>query len=185
MTPFEIALKHTVGIEGGYSNDSRDSGGKTRYGITEAKARAWGYTGPMDQLPLDLAIKIYRIDFWDIIRLDQVAALSPIVAMEMFDTAVNCGVDRPVRFLQRALNIFNLNGTRYPDLEVDGMIGQNTLSALTAFLNHRGKLGAQVLVEALNSQQGAFYTDLAERRPKDEAFTFGWFANRVLKRIDE
>ncbi len=185
MTPFETALKHTIGIEGGFSNDKRDSGGATRYGITEAKARAWGYTGPMADLPLELAIRIYREDFWDIIRLDEVAKLSPIVAYEMFDTGVNCGIDRPVRFLQRALNIFNRLGTDYPDIEVDGVIGRNTLSALGAFLARRGKLGAQVLVEALNSQQGAFYTDLAERRPKDEAFTFGWFANRVLKRIDE
>jgi len=185
MNDFEFALKHTIGIEGGYSNDKRDSGGATRYGITHAKALAWGYTGPMADLPIDLAIRIYREDFWDIIRLDEVAKLSPIVAYEMFDTGVNCGIDRPVRFLQRALNIFNNLGTYYPDIEVDGVIGRNTLSALGAFLTHRGKLGAQVLVEALNSQQGAFYTELAERRPKDEAFTFGWFANRVLKRVAE
>jgi lysozyme family protein len=185
MDNFELALKHTIGIEGDYSNDSRDSGGKTRYGITEAKARAWHYTGPMDQLPLSLAKTIYKADFWDIIRLDRVASMSAIVALEMFDTGVNCGIEKPVRFLQRALNIFNRQGTDYADIEVDGVIGQNTLSALSAFLNLRGKLGAQVLVEALNSQQGAFYTELAERRPKDEAFAFGWFANRVLKRVEE
>ena len=185
MTTFETALKHTLGIEGGFSDDPRDSGGATRYGITEAKARAWGYTGPMDRLPKELAIQIYREDFWDIIRLDEVAKLSPLVALEMFDTGVNCGISLPVKFLQRALNIFNLGGVLYPDLAVDGVIGRNTLSALGAFLARRGKLGAQVLAESLNSQQGAFYTDLAERRPKDEAFTFGWFANRVLKRIEE
>ena len=184
MTPFETALKHTLGIEGGYSDDARDSGGKTRYGITEAKARAWGYDGPMDQLPKELAIRIYRADYWDIIHLDKVAELSASVALEMFDTGVNCGISVPVKFLQRALNIFNLGGVLFPDLAVDGLIGQNTLSALRAFLDRRGKLGAQVLVEALNSQQGAFYTELAERRPKDEAFTFGWFANRVLKRVE-
>lgn len=185
MTPFETALKHTLGIEGDYVNDPRDSGGATRYGITEAKARAWGYEGPMSALPLDLAKAIYRRDYWDIIHLDDVAALAPDVALEMFDTAVNCGPSVPVKFLQRALNIFNNQGTHYPDIEVDGLIGRNTLNALRAFIARRGKLGAQVLVEALNSQQGAFYTDLAERRPKDEAFTFGWFANRVLKRAVE
>ena len=184
MTPFEKALKHTVGIEGGYSNHPADSGGKTRYGITEAKARAFGYTGEMRDLPLDLAIHIYREDFWDIIRLDQVAELSEPVALEMFDTGVNCGIGTPVRFLQRLLNAFNREQADYQDIAVDGMMGRNTLAALRAFLDRRGKLGAQVMVEALNSLQGAFYTDLAERRPKDEAFMFGWFANRVLKRVE-
>jgi len=185
MTTFDTALKHTLGIEGDYVNDPRDSGGATRYGITEAKARAWGYEGPMSELPLDLAKEIYRKDYWDIIRLEDVAAVAPVVALEMFDTAVNCGPSVPVKFLQRALNIFNRQERDYPDIAVDGLIGQNILSALRAFINLRGKLGAQVLVEALNSQQGAFYTSLAERRPKDEAFAFGWFANRVLKRAVE
>lgn len=184
MNIFEKALKHTLGIEGDYVNDPRDSGGATRYGITEKKARAWGFTGPMSELPLDLAKRIYKADYWDIIRLDEVAAMAPSVALEMFDTGVNCGISVPVKFLQRALNILNLQGQLFPDLEVDGIIGQNTLSALRAYVDRRGRLGVQVMVEALNCLQGAFYTDLAERRPKDEAFTFGWFANRVLKRID-
>lgn len=184
MTPFEKALKHTLGLEGGYSNHPLDSGGATKYGITAQRARAFGYFGDMRDLPLDVAKRIYKSGYWDIIRLDQVAEVAEPVALEMFDTGVNCGPATAAKFLQRALNIFNQGGTHYPDLEVDGLVGMNTLAALRAFVARRGKLGVQVLVEALNSQQGAFYTDLAERRPKDEAFTFGWFANRVLKRVD-
>lgn len=181
MTHFEHALKHTLGIEGGYSDDKRDSGGKTRWGVTEATARAWGYTGPMDQLPKELAIQIYRTDYWDAIQLDRVAALSPDLAREMFDTAVNCGLGRPVMFLQRLLNVLNRGATDYPDLTVDGVIGGNTLAALRAFLTRRGNMGAKVLVTVMNAQQAVFYMELAERRPKDEAFTFGWFVNRVLE----
>ena len=184
MTTFDRALRYTLGIEGEYSDHPSDSGGKTRYGITEQKARAWGYTGSMSELPVSLAIRIYREDYWDIIRLDQVAELSEPVALEMFDTGVNCGIGVPVRFLQRMLNAFNRQQVDYPDIAVDGIMGRNTLAALRAFLTRRGKLGSQVLVEALNSLQGAFYTDLAERRPKDEDFMFGWFANRVLKRAE-
>lgn len=181
---FAKALKHTLGIEGGYSNDPADSGGKTRYGITEAKARAWGFTGDMKDLPLDFAIKIYRKDYWDIIHLSDVAEISPSVAMEMFDTAVNCGIGRPVPFLQRALNVFNRNGADYPDIVADGLIGGNTLSALRAYVAKRGIQGERVMVEALNSQQGVFYVELSERRPKDEAFTYGWFLQRVLRRAE-
>jgi lysozyme family protein len=183
MKIFERALKHTLGIEGDYVNDPRDSGGATRYGITEAKARAWGYTGPMSQLPLDLAKRIYRADFWDIIRLDQVAALSPALALEMFDTGVNCGIGIPVRFLQQSLNALNREGVDYPDLAVDGVIGQNTLAALGIFLRRRGENGSRVIVEMLNCLQGHYYIDLVERRPKDEAFIFGWFLNRVVARF--
>lgn len=182
MTAFEKALAHTLGIEGGYSDHPLDSGGRTNYGITEAKARAAGYDGDMRQFPISLAIKIYRQDYWDIIRLDSVAELHEGVALEMFDTSVNCGPSVPVRFLQRALNSFNRQATDYPDIAVDGLIGYNTLAALRLFLAHRGKLGGEVLVECLNSQQGVYYLSLAERRPKDEAFMYGWFVNRVLKR---
>ena len=183
MTTFDHALKHTLGIEGEYSDDKRDSGGKTRWGITEAKARAFGYEGDMRELPLDMAKSIYKIDYWDIIRLDKVAEISQAVALEMFDTGVNCGIGIPVGMLQRALNLFNREATDYQDLTVDGAMGQMTLTALRAFVERRGNLGAEVLVECLNSQQGMYYMTLAERRPKDEAFAFGWFANRVLKRV--
>lgn len=184
MTHFDTALAHTLGIEGDYSNDARDSGGATRYGITEQVARQWGYEGDMSALPVGLAKRIYKAQYWDLIKLDEVAAIAPAVAMEMFDTGVNCGQARAVQFLQRSLNLFNLNGKYYPDLEVDGLVGRNTLNALAEFVRRRGNMGVEVLVMALNCLQGAFYTELAERRPKDEAFTYGWFLNRVLKRVD-
>ena len=36
-----------------------------------------------------------------------------------------------------------------------------------------------VMLRMLDAQQGAFYMDLAERRPKDERFVYGWFLHRV------
>lgn len=183
MTPFETALKFTLGIEAGYVNDPKDSGGATKYGITEAVARAHGYDGDMQDLPLVVAIAIYKADYWDVSLLDTVAEIAPTVAYEMFDTGVNCGPPVAVRFLQRMLNLFNNGGKAYPDVAVDGRMGAQTLFALRAFVQARGRLGVEVLVEALNCMQGAFYTELAERRPKDEAFAFGWFANRIVKRL--
>jgi lysozyme family protein len=50
--------------EGGYSNHPADRGGPTRYGITEAVARAHGYTGPMSLLPRDEAAAINRRLYW-------------------------------------------------------------------------------------------------------------------------
>jgi hypothetical protein len=55
-----------------------------------------------------------------------------------------------------------------------------TIAALREYLSKRGPAdGAKVLLRALNALQGAFYIGLAESRPKDERFVYGWFFNRV------
>jgi lysozyme family protein len=85
-----------------------------------------------------------------------------------------------VTFLQRALTALNRNGKDYPDLTPDGRIGGQTLAALDAFLGIRGKgSGETVLLRALEALQGERYLRLAERRPANEAFLYGWLANRI------
>lgn len=176
---FAAAFDELLGIEGDYSDDPADSGGATRWGITEAVARAHGYTGPMSRLPLAIAKEIYRARYWDAQQLDAIAMLSRPIAEEIFDTGVNCGIDRAGEFLQAALNVLNRRGRDFPDLIVDGRIGNKTVEALGTFLALRKQAGETVLLRALNCQQGAFYIDLAERREKDERFVFGWFLQRV------
>ncbi|KQU81624.1 MULTISPECIES: putative peptidoglycan-binding domain-containing protein [unclassified Rhizobacter] len=82
-------------------------------------------------------------------------------------------------FLQRALNVLNMEGTWYPDVQADGRIGPMTIAALREYMRRRGAGGQVVLLRALNALQGAFYVELAERRAKDEAFVYGWLLNRV------
>jgi lysozyme family protein len=89
---FDASFHSVILLEGGYSDDPRDAGGKTCYGITEAVARANGYAGAMDKLPLDKARTIYKSQYWDTLNLDAIDALAPIVAAKLFDMAVNCGV---------------------------------------------------------------------------------------------
>ena len=166
--------------EGGYVNHPDDRGGPTRYGITEAVARAHGYAGAMAVLPQDEAIAIYRRLFWLRPRLDDVARRVPRVAAELFDTGANMGPAVAVTFLQRALTALNRNGKDYPDLVPDGRIGARTLAALDGFLEARGKRGGEtVLLRALEALQGERYLSLAERRPANEAFLYGWLANRI------
>jgi lysozyme family protein len=179
MDVFLVAFADVVGIEGRYSNDPKDSGGETMYGITVAVARAHGYMGDMRNMPLGVAQTIYRAQYWDLLRLDEVAQISRRVALELFDTGVNCGTGVAGRFLQRALNVFNRNGQDYPDVAVDNTIGPMTVSAFRRFISVRGVEGETVLMRALNAQQGERYMGLSEAREKDERFVYGWFKERV------
>ncbi|QBP09837.1 glycoside hydrolase family 108 protein [Cupriavidus metallidurans] len=179
MSAFEQAFAKLLGIEGGYSNHKNDTGGATRYGITEAVARAEGYTGPMPQLPVDMAKAIYRRRYWDLLRLDDVAKLCPAISDKMFDIAVNMGTSIAGTFLQRSLNVLNRQGVDYADVIADGVVGPRSINALCAYFARRGEKAAPVLLKALNSLQGARYIELAERRPANEDFVFGWLDNRV------
>jgi lysozyme family protein len=180
MSPFDRALQHTLGIEGDYSHDVADSGGATRFGVTEQVAREFGYKGEMSALPLEFAQGVYRQKYWDLLQLDLVAVLSERVAIELFDTAVNTGVSFAGKSFQRVLNAMNREQTDYTDIQVDGLVGPATIRSLRAFLQKRGTEGEQVIFSALNCLQGSFYLDLAERRSKDEKFVYGWFKNRVV-----
>jgi lysozyme family protein len=166
--------------EGGYTNHPADRGGPTAFGITQEVARSNGYFGPMRALPREEAAAIYRRLYWLRPKLDQVAHRSPALAAELFDTGVNMGPAVAITFLQRALTALNRGGTDYPDIVPDGRIGSVTLAALDAFLTKRGKeSGGAVLLRAIEALQGERYLRLAERRPANEAFLYGWLANRI------
>lgn len=179
VDPFVDAWRETFGKEGGYSSHRDDPGGATAFGITEAVARHHGYKGGMADLDAEQARAIAKRAYWDVLRLDDVAFLSPSIARELFDTSYNCGTGTAGKFLQQALNAFNRQGSDYPDLIVDGRIGQATIAALQAFMDRRGSKGELVLMRALNALQGARYLQVIERKPALETFVFGWFVNRV------
>lgn len=180
ITPFDRAWKKLVGIEGDFSNHPSDTGGKTRWGITEKVARAAGYLGPMETMPLNLAMSIAREQYWNPVRGDDVTAIAgEKIADELLDTAYNMGTARAVMFLQRALNGLNGRGKLWADVKVDGQAGAFTLAALRALVIKRGALGVTALYRALNSQQGTKYLEIAEASESQEDFVFGWFVNRV------
>jgi lysozyme family protein len=172
-------IDNLIAREGGFSDHPADRGGPTNFGITEAVARAHGYTGPMALLPRGEAAAIYRRLYWLRPAFDQVARRAPRIAAELFDTGANMGPGVAATFLQRALTALNRNGSDFPDLEPDGRVGPSTLSALDAFLTLRGPRGETVLMRALEALQGERYLRLAEKRPANEAFLYGWLANRI------
>lgn len=165
--------------EGGYSDNPDDAGGPTCWGITEAVARRNGYTGEMRDLPRSVAEAIYRRQYVTGPRFHEVAVLDAGLGEELVDTGVNMGVAVAARMLQRSLNGLNRQQRDYPDLQADGVLGEQTLAALAAYLRLRGADGRSVLLRALNCLQGARYIELAEAREANETFLFGWLRARV------
>lgn len=186
---FYLALENTLGKEGLYSNDPKDLGGETVYGISRKNHPKWPGWKVVDALKpypafekimknhmglLELARAFYRVNFWDEIKGDYIN--SKDIAAEMFDTAVNMAPCRAVIFLQKALNKINKNGELFKDLAEDGEIGPGTLSILNsqAVADREG-----VLLKIMNVYQGSHYLEQMEKNPSQERFCIGWFEHRV------
>ena len=131
---FEALLKH----EGDYADLENDPGGKTRYGVTEAVARAAGYAGDMHDLPISLARSIYRSRYWDAARGDE---LPEGIRYFVFDAAAASGVRQSILWLQRALGV-----------AADGILGPVTLAA--AHAAKPDKLKARLLSQRLRFMAG-------------------------------
>lgn len=172
-------IAEVIKAEGGYVNDPDDRGGETNFGITVAVARANGYHGSMRDMPRSVAEAIYRKRYIVAPGFDKVFILSNAIGVELVDTGVNMGPAMAGMFLQRWLNGFNQPGSGYQDLFVDGQIGPISVDALRTFLERRGKEGEQVMLRALNSIQGARYLEIAESKPTQRKFLYGWIRARV------
>jgi lysozyme family protein len=166
--------------EGDYVDHPSDRGGPTRWGITLATARAFGYLGAIEHLPVATAEKIYRERFWYQPNINMVAAISPLLGEELLDTGVNMHPSVASKFLQRALNTLNRRGRDFQDITVDGAIGRMTIYALKTFLDKRGQAGELVLFGMCNAQQSVRYMEIAENKESQEDFEFGWQNNRVV-----
>jgi lysozyme family protein len=175
----EQIIEGVIGREGRYSNNPHDAGGETMWGITIGVARKAGYTGPMRDMPREMAVLIYRKRYVEGPGFADVAKRSEAIAEELVDTGVNMGPAVAGMFLQRSLNALNRGGSDFADIAVDGEVGLGTLRALDRYLSLRRDGGEAVLLKALNALQGERYIDLAEKRTANENFLFGWLRTRV------
>lgn len=130
---FDTAFELLMGHEGDFSNHRADPGGATRYGVTEATAREVGYRGDMQELPLDLAKRVYKERYWDAIKAEE---LPPGLRYITFDAAVNSGPKQAVLWLQRAAGV-----------TADGILGPKTLAAVHQIDSQRAK--ASILAQRL------------------------------------
>ena len=95
---FNISFDRLIGNEGGYCNVVGDSGGETNWGISK---RAYPDLD-IKALTRDDAKAIYKRDFWDHLDADN---LEDGVSFQLFDFAVNSGIQTAIRAYQRALGV--------------------------------------------------------------------------------
>lgn len=165
------AIDDLIQREGGYVNHPGDKGGPTKYGITESVARSHGYNGNMQDLPREMAERIYLETYYHKTGFSRIS--NHAVAEELLDSGVLHGPARAVSWLQTLLN--SLGQT--PELKVDGGFGSVTLGALESYLARRKTQGGDVvLVRGLNCLQGAYMIGLGDYA---EPFLFGWLRTRV------
>lgn len=108
---WDEAFKRVIGFEGDYVNHPSDPGGETKFGISK---RAYPDLNIRD-LTLEDAKTIYKRDYWDKLRLDE---LPDNIRYPLFDTAVNSGIGTAVKLLQRACFVMD-----------DGALGPKTIQA--------------------------------------------------------
>ena len=162
MDRFEKIFDYLLKVEGGYSNDKYDAGGKTKYGIIESEARKYGYEGHMRDMPLEIARDIYNKKYYHKNGLDTLK--SDKIALSVCDFIVNSG-NWGAKKAQAALNELGF------DLKVDGILGAKSLEALN-------KVDENKFLEKYHDLQRRFYRAIVANKPSQKVFLKGWL-NRV------
>ena len=126
MSDFHRAVQIILDHEGGYVDHPDDPGGATNFGISQ---RAYPLID-IKNLTKKEAVDIYRRDFWDACRCDEI---NWPLNLYLFDSAVNQGVGTAITTLQRTLGV-----------RLDGVIGPATLAAANAA---RASIGSDFMAE--------------------------------------
>jgi lysozyme family protein len=159
--PLAFALAFVLRWEGGFANDSYDSGGRTMKGVTQRVYDAWRASqgkprGDVGKITDAEVAAIYSDNYWKKALCNELQAHLDLV---QFDTAVNMGPNRAIRILQQAVGVAS-----------DGDFGPATRQACAA-------CSAPVAVARYCSIREALYRRFAEARGQDR-FLAGWL-NRL------
>ncbi len=158
MADFNKAIDKTLAHEGGakFTDDPIDRGGATKYGVSQ---RAYPNVD-IRNLTEQQARDIYRRDYWDRIRADEIS--SQAIAENIFDTAVNMGVRTASRLAQVALDIE----------PADGIVGSQSLKTINA--TDESSFIANYTIGKI-----ARYTYICNRNESQKKYLLGWI-NRAL-----
>lgn len=166
---FEKAFKVVLNHEGGYSNDKHDNGGATSYGISLGflTAEKIDIDGDNDVdiedvkiLTKDQSKEIYYKWFWKRNNIDDID--DTVIAVKVFDMAVNMGGYQANKILKMALNDI------YEEvIPVTGILDNETLSIVN-------DTEPGLLLGQLRQRQADFYRAIVAKNPKQKKFLKGW-----------
>ncbi len=94
---FDKCLEMILHHEGGYVNHPDDPGGETNLGVTKRVYEEWGGTKDMKDLTVDDVAPIYKKNYWDRVKGDE---LPSGLDLCVFDFGVNAGTGRAAKYLQ-------------------------------------------------------------------------------------
>ncbi|GEC95390.1 MAG: hypothetical protein RLZZ220_453 [Pseudomonadota bacterium] len=159
---FEASLPFVLRWEGGFVDHPNDPGGRTNKGVTQKVYDAWRKRQGLpvrDVKRLDDTElhRIYESGYWIPPHCDRLARQLDLVH---FDTAVNMGPGRAVRFLQKAAGC-----------GVDGDFGSQTEKAVQA-------CRPGDLIASYCATREAYYRELVRRNASLGVFLKGWL-NRL------
>ena len=155
---FNDCIELVLQDEGGYVDDPSDSGGETKYGISK---KAYPNLD-IPSLTIKKAKEIYFNDYW--VR-SKAEMLPEEIRYIHFDTAINMGLGRAARLLQRAAQV-----------DDDGVIGSVTLEA-----------AKKITLDSYAVERLYYYCQIVRGNPSQARSIGGW-SNRVkeiIKRTKE
>ena len=165
---FDQALPFVLRWEGGHVNHPADPGGATNRGVTQKVYDAWRKQNgrparsvrKLDEAELHA---IYHSRYWLPPRCELLERKLDVV---QFDTAVNMGVGRAVRFLQGAVGC-----------TADGDFGPATRQALAS-------ANITKTIARYCDARAAYYGRLILRNPTLEVFRRGWMNRLNALRVE-
>lgn len=138
MANFESVIKFVLDNEGGLSENPRDPGGITNFGISfrflkslsPDDLKRYGLHDPVTEddvrgMTIDQAKAIYRGEFWEHAPFEKI--INGTLAKYIFDMAVNHGIGTATKLTQRAVWAANKKKDMIKD---DGVFGAQTLQAI-------------------------------------------------------
>lgn len=155
-------LAFTLKWEGGKVDNKNDRGGRTAFGITQSTYNEWCERKGKPQQDVWLITKedvaaIYDEQYWRRVR----GALLPApLDTVVFDSAVQHGVGRAVRWLQEVVGA-----------DVDGVFGDQTMEAVKT-------APTSTTVAKYLDRRERFYDAVVANDPSQQVFAKGW-GNRM------
>ena len=156
---YDKCLETILHHEGGYVNHPKDPGGETNLGVTKRVYEEWGGTKDMKDLLVEDVAPIYRKNYWDKLKGDD---LPSGLDLCVFDFGVNAGPGRAAKYLQTMIGTV-----------ADGGIGPNTLKKVDEYVE---KHGLEVTIRDYQNRRQGYYESLS---------TFETFGRGWTRRVDE